>query len=152
MSDTNLAEEIYSQRDLFDELGEQNQGINEKNSAGIRSGIKLLAVTLNARMDVLEAKIDKVDAKVDNLDSKLNSKIDGVENKLETKIDNLEAKLEAKIDGVGQEFSTAIEGLLDLFDDMIDYQNKWFTVFGILFTATAIIAPVAVAVVQHFLK
>ncbi|MBR2207325.1 MAG: hypothetical protein IJ859_00795 [Synergistaceae bacterium] len=43
-------------------------------------------------------------------------------------------------------------GLEKRLDDIKDYQNKWFTVFGILFTAAAIIAPVAVALIQKFVK
>lgn len=60
-------------------------------------------------------------------------------------------RLDTKIDGVENSLGTAVAGVIDRLDDMKEYQNKWFTVFGILFTATAIIAPVAVAVVQHFM-
>ena len=45
-----------------------------------------------------------------------------------------------------------IDALEKRFDDMKEYQNKWFTVFGILFTAAAILAPVAVAIVQKVVK
>ena len=71
------------------------------------------------------------------------------------RFDKFEAVMEQKIADLKGEInsiSTAIEGLLDRFDDMKDYQNKWFTVFGILFTAAAIIAPVAVALIQKFVK
>lgn len=60
--------------------------------------------------------------------------------------------LDMKIEKVDESINTAIAGLLDRFDDMKDYQNKWFTVFGILFAAASIVAPVAVAVVQHYIK
>ena len=83
-----------------------------------------------ARFDKFEASIDRKLLKMENEISELKGEIKRVEGTLKM----------------------AIDGLLDRFDDMKDYQNKWFTVFGILFTAAAIIAPVAVALIQKFVK
>ncbi|MBR1486095.1 MAG: hypothetical protein IJ597_02435 [Synergistaceae bacterium] len=127
MSATNLTESEttinYVPRELFDEREAKNQAVMDKNMADIRNEIKTLNITLNARMDVL------------------NMRIDGVEASLSMKIDNVEESL-----------STMMAGLINRFEDMKEHQNKWFTVFGILFTGAAIIAPVAVAIVQHYLK
>jgi len=112
MSDTNLTETAYVSRELFEAREAKNQAVLDKNMADIHNEIRMLNVTLNARMDVLDMKIEKVE----------------------------------------ENLSTAMEGLIDRFQDMKEHQNKWFTIFGLLFTAAAIIAPVAVAVVQHYLK
>ena len=41
-------------------------------------------------------------------------------------------RLDTKIDKVEDTLSLSIMGLADRFEDMKDYQNKWFTVFGVL--------------------
>ncbi|MBQ7196987.1 MAG: hypothetical protein IJS40_06215 [Synergistaceae bacterium] len=44
-----------------------------------------------------------------------------------------------------------IDGLEKRIDDLHQSHNKWFAVFGILFSIATIVAPVAVAVVQYYL-
>ena len=87
------------------------------------------------------------------------SEIHGEIKRLDTKINHVESTLNAKIDKVEDTLSLAIMGTHDRidalekrFDDMKEYQNKWFSLFGILFTAAAILAPVAVAIVQKVIK
>ena len=127
MSDTNLTETAYVSRELF-------EAREAKNQAEVHSELKELDLTLKSKIDTLDAKVDK-------LNITLNARIDSVEATLSMKMDKVEDRL-----------STAMEGLIDRFQDMKEHQNKWFTIFGLLFTAAAIIAPVAVAVVQHYLK
>ncbi|MBR2207992.1 MAG: hypothetical protein IJ859_04190 [Synergistaceae bacterium] len=85
----------------------------------------------------------------------IHSEIKSLNIALNAKMDVLNARmdvLDMKIDKVEEKLSTAIEGLIDRFDDMKEHQNKWFTLFGILFTAAAVVTPIAVAVIQHYLK
>ena len=130
MSDTNLTEAIYVSKDLFDEHDARNKAEFQNEIMALNSKIDNLDVRLNSKIDSLDAKIDKVE-------TKLNAKMD---------------VLDMKIDKVEEKLSTAIEGLIDRFDDMKEHQNKWFTLFGILFTAAAVVTPIAVAVIQHYLK
>ena len=134
MSVTNLQESEttinYVPRDLFDEREAKNQAVMEKNQADVRSEI----VLLNAKVDRVEANLEN---KIDNVEIRLNARMDVID----MKIDNLEENI-----------STMMAGLINRFEDMKEHQNKWFTIFGFLFTAAAIVAPVAVAIVQHYLK
>ena len=86
-------------------------------------------------------RLDRFEAVIDKKLSEMKNEINAVNITLNTKIDNVEDRL-----------STAVAGVIDRLDDMKDYQNKCFTLFGILFTAAAIIAPVAVALIQKFVK
>ena len=81
----------------------------------------------------------------------MNKKISNIEKEL-TQVKGELKVLNAKIDHVEDGLSTAIVGLIDRFYDMKERQNKWFTLFGILFTATPIITPVAVALINKFVK
>ena len=145
MSATNLQESAttinYVPRDLFDEREAKNQAVMEKNQADVRSEI----VLLNAKIDRVEANLEN---KIDNVEMRLNARMDV----LNMRIDAVEASLSMKIDNVEESLSTMMAGLINRFEDMKEHQNKWFTVFGFLFTAAAIVAPVAVAIVQHYLK
>ena len=78
------------------------------------------------------------------------ARFDKFEAVLDKKISNIEkevAEVRGDLKAIDEKLSTAIAGLVDRFDDMKEHQNKWFTLFGILFTAAAIIAPVAVALI-----
>lgn len=66
---------------------------------------------------------------------------------VDKKVDYIDGKLTVLINSTNDR----ITGLEKRFDDMKEYQNKWFTVFGILFAVAAIVAPLATAVVQHFM-
>ena len=138
MSDTNLTEAVYVSKDLE---------VDRK--------IKNFEVTLNAKIDKIDTKIDNVEVRLNARIDKLEAKIDKIDSKLNAKIDVLNARmdvLDMKIDKVNDTLGMAIGGLIDRFEDMKEHQNKWFTVFGLLFTAASIIAPVAVAIVQYYLK
>ena len=95
------------------------------------------------RLEKNQAVIDKNMAEVKAMFAELRAEI----RVLDKKIDNVDEKLTAS----NQATNEKISGIEKRFDDLKESQNKWFTVFGILFTAAAIIAPVAVAVVQHFM-
>ena len=58
------------------------------------------------------------------------------------------ALLDEKIEHVTDTLTTAINGLDKRIDDMHQSQTLWFTVFGILVA----VVPIAVAVVQSFIK
>ena len=95
------------------------------------------------RLEKNQAVIDKNMAEVKAMFAEIRAEIKSVDQK----VDRLDEKFTILLHGTNER----ITGLEKRFDDMKEYQNKWFTVFGILFTAAAIIAPVAVAVVQHFM-
>ena len=83
------------------------------------------------------------------------ARFDKFEAVMDKKISNIEkevAEVRSDLKVIDEKLSMAIAGLVDRFDDMKEHQNKWFTLFGILFTAAAIIAPVAVALIQKFVK
>ena len=95
------------------------------------------------RLEKNQAVIDKNMAEVKAMFAEIRAEIKSVDQK----VDRLDEKFTILLHGTNER----ITGLEKRFDDMKEYQNKWFAVFGILFTAAAIIAPVAVAVVQHFM-
>ena len=76
-------------------------------------------------------RFDKFEAVVDKKISELSGEV---------------KRLDVKIDKVEDFLSTAIAGVVDRLDDIKEYQNKWFTVFGILFT----VITVAFSVVAFF--
>ena len=87
----------------------------------------------NERMDKLQAVMEKNFATV-------NGRIDVIEEKLEHVTDTLTVA----INGVDKR----IDDLDKRIDDIHQSQTLWFTVFGILIA----VVPIAVAVVQSFLK
>ena len=69
------------------------------------------------------------------------ARFDKFEAVMDKKISNMEKEVSAvrgEVKALDEKLSTAIEGLIDRFDDMKDYQNKWFTVFGVLFGALTV--------------
>ena len=114
-----------------------------------------LMETAYVSREVFEERDEKNQAVIEKNLSDIRSEIKALDTKLGAKMDVLNARmdiLDLKIDKVEGNLSTAIEGLLDRFDEMRDYQNKWFTVFGILFAAASIIVPIVVALIQHYVK
>ena len=78
---------------------------------------------------------DIFDEKLINIQDKLNSDrklTDEKFDKMQILMEKNFAELNAKINKVEDTLSLAIMGLADRFEDMKDYQNKWFTVFGVL--------------------
>ena len=111
--------------------------------------------TVYVSKDLFDEREDKNQAIMDKNLSEIRNEIKTLNVNLNARIDILNARmdvLDMKIDKVNDTLGMAIGGLIDRFDDMKEHQNKWFTVFGLLFTAASIIAPVAVAVVQYYLK
>ena len=94
-----------------------------------------------------QAVIDKNMAEVKAMFAELRSEINNIRAEIHAEISDVRNDLKSDI----KVLYTEIKATNDRFDDMKESQNKWFTVFGMLFTAAAIIAPVAVAVVQHFM-
>jgi len=103
------------------------------------------------------------DLQLDNLKNRSDLERERVDDRLEknqaiadknmAEVKAMFAEIRAEINEVRgdvKELRSEVRGLEKRFDDMKEYQNKWFTVFGILFAA-AIVAPVATAVVQHFM-
>lgn len=90
--------------------------------------------------DLTEERLDKFQAVMEKNFAEMKSVI--VEMRGEIKV------LDKKIDGTNER----IDGLEKRFNDMKEHQNKWFTVFGILFSLAAIVAPIAVAIIQKFVK
>ena len=141
MSEASTAEILYVPRDLFDEREEKNQAVADRNMAEVRA----MFAEIRGEMKSLRADMKN---EINTVNITLNAKIDG----LDTKIDSVDKKIDMKTEALEDAFSMSFLGLEKRLDDMKDYQNKWFTLFGILFTAAAIIAPVAVALIQKFVK
>ena len=57
-------------------------------------------------------------------------------------------RLDERIDGVDKR----IDGVDKRIDDLHQSHNKWFAILGILISVTTVVAPIAVAVVQHYLS
>ena len=95
------------------------------------------------RLERNQAVADKNMAEVKAMFAEIRSEINSFRSEMRAEISDIRGEIKI--------LHTEIKATNDRFDDMKEYQNKWFTVFGILFTAAAIVAPVAVAVVQHFM-
>ena len=125
-----IESKIDYQREITDSRFEKMLAIMEKNSAELKLEIKNLDMKIDAGLDSLNMKIDTglkiLDMKIDKLDDTLSISIMGTNER----IDSLEKR----------------------FEDMKEFQNKWFTVFGILFSVAAVVAPVTVALIQYFLS
>ena len=93
--------------------------------------------------EVVDERLDRNMAEVKAMFAEIRSEINSFRSEMRAEISDIRGEIKI--------LHTEIKATNDRFDDMKEYQNKWFTVFGILFTAAAIIAPVAVAVVQHFM-
>ena len=102
---------------------------------------------VNDRLEKNQAVADKNMAEVKEMFSEIRSEIKSVRSEIRAEISELRSEMKGEI----KVLHTEIKATNDRFDDMKESQNKWFTVFGILFTVATIIAPVAVAVVQHFM-
>ena len=96
------------------------------------------------KLDKIQAVMEKNFAEMKTMFIEVHSEI----KRIEAKIDKVEDTLNLAIMGTHDR----IDALEKRFDDMKEYQNKWFSLFGILFTAAAILAPVAVAIVQKVVK
>ena len=99
----------------------------------------------------MDDKIEKFQAVMEKHFAEMKSTVNEIRGEikvLDKKIDNVKEKLTGSINGTNER----IDGLEKRFDDMKEHQNKWFTVFGILFSAAAIIAPIAVAIIQRVWK
>ena len=102
---------------------------------------------INDRLDKFEAVIGKNFADMKTMLSDFRVEMKDIKGEIKEVRGEIKA-LDGKIDGVNKR----VDGLEKRFDDMKEYQNKWFSLFGILFTAAAILAPVAVAIVQKVVK
>ena len=102
---------------------------------------------IDDRLDKFEAVIGKNFADMKTMLSDFRVEMKDIKGEIKEVRGEIKA-LDKKIDGVNKR----VDGLEKRFDDMKEYQNKWFSLFGILFTAAAILAPVAVAIVQKVVK
>ncbi|MBQ7196502.1 MAG: hypothetical protein IJS40_03740 [Synergistaceae bacterium] len=109
---------------------------------------------IDDRLEKNQAVVDKNMAEVKAMFTELRAEIHSVRDELRSEIKEVRNELKGDIKVLSVEIKSTnerITGLEKRFDDMKEYQNKWFAVFGILFTVATIVAPVAVAVVQYFL-
>ncbi len=98
------------------------------------SGELKLTITQDKLVDILMHAATREDI------AKLDSKIDNLETKLNTKIDNLEAKIDAKISTLDAKIS-ALDVKFDTKYDKI--------IWGIVI---AILVPIAIQIISHFVK
>ena len=156
MNGSNLAEDIYVHRDLFDEREEKNQAVADRNMeeirgmfADIHGEIKALRADVHSEISEFrtetKAEFKAVRGEISELRSKteaefkeIRGEIKSLRSEMKNEINVANIALNAKIGHVDDTLSTAIAGLIDRFDDMRDYQNKWFSVFGILFGVLAV--------------
>mgnify|MGYP003571315808 CR=1 FL=1 len=115
---TNLAEDIYVHRDLYDEREEKNQAIADRNMFEVRGMFAEIRGEIKSLRSDVKNEINEVRGEMKSL----NAKIESVDKKIDLKTEALE-----------DSFSMSFLGLEKRLDDMKDYQNKWFSVFGILF-------------------
>ena len=144
----NFNNRLHDEARINDTRIERIEAIIEKALTIMHADNERLEERLNRKIDAFAAEFDK---KIDNLSAEVNQKyteLDGKIKTLDKKIDKVEDTLSLAIMGTHDR----IDALEKRFDDMKEYQNKWFTLFGILFTAAAILAPVAVAIVQKVVK
>ena len=144
----NFNDRLHDEARINDTRIERIEAIIEKALTIMHADNERLEERLNRKIDAFAAEFDK---KIDNLSAEVNQKyteLDGKIKTLDKKIDKVEDTLSLAIMGTHDR----IDALEKRFDDMKEYQNKWFSLFGILFTAAAILAPVAVAIVQKVVK
>ena len=144
----NFNNRLHDEARINDTRIERIEAIIEKALTIMHADNERLEERLNRKIDAFAAEFDK---KIDNLSAEVNQKyteLDGKIKTLDKKIDKVEDTLSLAIMGTHDR----IDALEKRFDDMKEYQNKWFTLFGILFTAAAILAPVSVAIVQKVVK
>ena len=92
--------------------------------------------------DIFDEEIRNVNSRADYDRERTDDKLDKLQAIMEKNMAEVKAmfvevrgeikRLDSKIDKVEDTLSIAIMGLTDRFEDMKDYQNKWFTVFGVL--------------------
>ncbi|MBR1486527.1 MAG: DUF1640 domain-containing protein [Synergistaceae bacterium] len=142
MSETSTIETEYVSQKIFDlQIG------------NIKYRLDTERERVNDRLEKNQAVADKNMAEVKEMFSEIRSEINSVRSEMRAEIRELRSEIKGEIKVLYTEIKATdnrIDGLEKRFDDMKESQNKWFTVFGILFTVATIIAPVAVAVVQHF--
>ena len=98
----------------------------------------------NFDKEITDERLDKFQAIMEKNFAEIRAEI----NDIRGEINEVRSDIKSDI----KVLNTEIRAMNDRFDDMKESQNKWFTVFGILFTVETIVAPVAVAVVQHFMN
>ena len=133
----NIKYRANTERERVDDRLEKNQAVIDKN------------------MSEVKAMFAEIHSEIKNIRSEMHSEIKNIRSEMRSEISELRSEIKSEIKVLHTEIkatNTRIDGLEKRFDDMKESQNKWFTVFGILFTVAAIIAPVAVAVVQHFMN
>ena len=140
MNGSNLAEDIYVHRDLFDEREEKNQVVLDRNMeeirgmfADIHDEISEFRTKTEDEFKAVRGEISEMRSKTEAEFKEVRGEIKSLRTEIKNEINVVNIALNAKIDHVDDTLSTAIAGLIDRFDDMRDYQNKWFSVFGILF-------------------
>ena len=122
----NIRDRANSDKELSDEKFDKLQMILEKNLAEYK--------TLMERNSAeFRAMVEKNSAEFKTMIAEVNGRIDVLDEKLEHTTDTL---------------TVAIGGLEKRMDDMQQSMSLWLTVFGIL----AAVVPIAVAVVQGFMK
>ena len=122
MSDTNTIGTEYVPQRIFD-LHLQN--LREKASYD---------------KEITDERLDKFQAVMEKNFAELRAEIRTGFSELRGEVRRLDEKIDFKT-----------EGLEKRIDDLHQSHNKWFAVFGILFSIATIVAPVAVAVVQYYL-
>ena len=136
----NIKYRAETDRERVDNRLEKNQAVIYKNMAEVKNMFSELRNEMKNVRNELRSEIN-------NINGELRNEIKSVRNELRSEINNVRNELKSDI----KLLDAKIEATNERFDDLKESQNKWFTVFGILFTAAAIISPVAVAVVQHFM-
>ena len=128
-----------TERERMDDKLDRFQAIMEKNFAEMRSMISEFRVELKG----VQGDIKALDKKVEGEIKELRGEIKALDKKVDGDIKELRGEIKAldqKIDGV----NVRVDSVEKRIDDLHQSHNKWFALFGILFTiitiATSILA------------
>ena len=80
--------------------------------------------------EVVDERLDRNMAEVKAMFAEIRSEINSFRSEMRAEISDIRGEIKV--------LHTEIKATNDRFDDMKESQNKWFTLFGILFTAAAI--------------
>ena len=103
--------------------------------------------SLEERMDyeksIMDEKFERFQAVVERSLTEIKASVNDVRADVRVLSERLDEKFNS--------LSTRIDGLEKRIDDPHHSNNKWLAVFGVLFAAAAVVAPVVANVVQYYL-
>ena len=134
-----IAEKSFVTHEVFNAYVESfnnrlhdEERLNDMRIERIEAIIEKALTVMHGDNERLEERLNR---KFDTQASEFNQKILEICGEFGQRVSEIHSeikRLDTKIDKVEDTLSLSIMGLADRFEDMKDYQNKWFTVFGVL--------------------